>query len=91
MTMPDPLVWLDQTKPQNLVLSHMELEAHATCSNSEWGYPGFSVEQGNNQLYSENKATLVNISREQGMNLILGDTECGDLAIVVIWKTLLGQ
>ena len=36
------------------------------CSNCEWGYPGFSVDQGNTQLYSGDKATLVNILREQG-------------------------
>ena len=36
------------------------------CSNSEWDYTGFSVEQENTQLYSWNKATLVNILGEQG-------------------------
>ena len=39
------------------------------------------MEQGETQLYSGNKTTLVNILREQGkgMNLTFGHTDCGYL------------
>ena len=43
------------------------------------GQPGFSVGQGNTQIYSGNKAALANISREQGNEPNFGGLECGNL------------
>ena len=41
--------------------------------------PGFSVDQGNTQICSGNKAALVNILREQENQPNFGGSECGNL------------
>ena len=43
------------------------------------GATGFSVDQGNTQIYFKNKAVLVNISREQWNKPNFGGSECGNL------------
>ena len=43
------------------------------------GLPGFSVDQGSTQIYSGNKAALVNILRKQGNGNNFGGSECGNL------------
>ena len=44
------------------------------------GLPGFSVDQGNTQIYiSRNRAALVNVSREQGNKPNFGGSESGNL------------
>ena len=50
------------------------------------GLPGLSLDLGSTQIYSGNKAALVDILRKMGrMDLILGDRNAE------IWETLLGQ
>ena len=43
------------------------------------GPPGFSVDQDSSQIYSENKAALVNILRKQGIGPNFGGSEYGNL------------
>ena len=69
-----PTCWPDQTKPQNLVLFHMELCCGPCYLLEQWvGLPGFSIPnilQGHHWLiFQENK----------GINLILGGSESGNL------------
>ena len=43
------------------------------------GLPGFSLDLGSTQIYSGNKAALVNILRKQGNLPNFGESECGNL------------
>ena len=43
------------------------------------GLPGFSLDLGSTQIYSGNKAALVNILRKQGNWPNFGGSECGNL------------
>ena len=43
------------------------------------GLQGFSVNQGSTQIYSENKAALVNILRKQGNGPNFGESQCANL------------
>ena len=54
-----PTCWPDQTKPQNLVLFHMELYC-GPCYLLEqlMGLPGFSMDQGNTQIYFKEQGSI---------------------------------
>ena len=43
------------------------------------GLPGFSMDQGSTQIYSGNKAALVNVLRKQGTGPNFEGSECGNL------------
>ena len=43
------------------------------------GLPGFSLDLGSTQIYSGNKAALVNILRKQGNGPNFDGSECGNL------------
>ena len=80
MTMPCPLV--GRTKLSHRIRYFFIwsfVAAHATCSNSEWGYRGFLWTKGTPKYISRNRAALVNISREQGNKPDFGGSESGNL------------
>ena len=79
-----PTWWPDQTKPQNLVLFHMELCCGPYYLLEQWmGLPGFSMDhlwtKGTPKYIPRNRAALVNISREQGNKPNFGGSESGNL------------
>ena len=43
------------------------------------GLPGFSLDLGSTQIYSGNKAALVDIYKKQGNGSNFGGSECGNL------------
>ena len=43
------------------------------------GLPGLSLDLGSTQIYSGNKAALVDILRKQGNGPNFGGSECGNL------------
>ena len=80
MTMPCPLV--GRTKLSHRIRYFFIwsfVAAHVTCSNSEWGYWGFLWTKGTPKYISRNRASLVNISREQGNKPNFGGSESGNL------------
>ena len=75
-----PTCRLDQTKPQNPVLFHMELCCGPCYLLEQWmGYRGFLWTKGTPKYISRNRAALVNISREQGNKPNFGGSESGNL------------